>query len=73
MNAQFKPIIVQPGSGQDLFTFGIALSRILSGEQTGGTLALASEWASPGGGPDMQRSVDIHHEHSIQLLGEAPG
>jgi quercetin dioxygenase-like cupin family protein len=67
MNAQPKPIIVQPGNGQELNDFGNTLSVILAGEQTGGTLALALEVTPPGGGPPLH----VHsHEDELFLVVE---
>lgn len=52
MNTQPKPIIVQPGAGKNL-DFGPAgeSSVMLSGEQTGGTLAVLLNTDAEGGGP----------------------
>lgn len=51
MNKQSKPILVQPGTGKDLHAFGDVVSVMLSGEQTGGTLAVMLGITPPGGGP----------------------
>lgn len=57
MKPSFSPLVVQPGAGQDLHAFGNTLSVILSGEQTGGALALMLETTPPGGGPPLH----VHH------------
>ena len=53
MNASPQPLIIQPGAGKELRAFGNVLSVMLSGEQTGGLLAVMIELTPPGGGPPL--------------------
>jgi quercetin dioxygenase-like cupin family protein len=53
MSASCKPVIVQPGQGQELRAFGDVLSVLLGGEQTGGKLAVMFDITPPGGGPPL--------------------
>jgi quercetin dioxygenase-like cupin family protein len=51
MNTLSKPIIVQPGAGNELHAFGDVLSVLLGGDQTGGTLSVMLDVTPPGAGP----------------------
>ena len=53
MLTQPIPVIIQPGSGEDLHAFGNILTVMLGGEQTGGTISVMSECTPPGGGPPL--------------------
>jgi len=53
MTEKPQSILVQPGSGRDLHAFGNILSVMISGQQSGGTLAVMSEQTPPGGGPPL--------------------
>ena len=49
--AKVKPVIMQPGTGEELRAFGNILHVLLNSEQTGGTIAVMLETTPPGGGP----------------------
>ena len=51
MSSHSPPIIVQPGEGSELRAFGDLVTVFLSGDQTGGKLALVLDETPPGGGP----------------------
>jgi hypothetical protein len=54
MNTQPKPIIVQPEAGKNLhFPGGDVASIMLSGEQTGGALAVVAGTQAPDSGPPL--------------------
>ena len=53
MNTPSKPMIVQPGAGQDLHAFGHVLSVMLGGEHTNSNLTVMFDVAPPGGGPPL--------------------
>jgi quercetin dioxygenase-like cupin family protein len=48
-----RPVIVQPGQGNDLHAFGDLLSVMLAGEQTGSALTVMFDITPPGGGPPL--------------------
>src|SRR3954462_10052132 len=51
MNTPLKPVIVQPGAGQEHHAFGDTISVKLGTEQTGGALTILHDITPPGGGP----------------------
>jgi len=63
MNTPRKPVIVQPGKGENLNAFGDMLSVMLSGEQTDGQLTLMLDISPPGGGPPLHV-----HENDDELF-----
>jgi mannose-6-phosphate isomerase-like protein (cupin superfamily) len=68
MHTQPKPIIVQPEAGKNLhFPGGDVASIMLSGEQTGGTLAVVACTQAPDSGPPLH----IHsNEDELFLIVE---
>jgi mannose-6-phosphate isomerase-like protein (cupin superfamily) len=51
MNTTPTSVVVQPSEGKELRAFGDVLSVCLSGEQTGGALAVMLDETPPDGGP----------------------